>query len=75
MWLAELGALHDPGPLVSEATRSRGWSDQSSRRVVAALSDYLARRQVLLALYQCEHLAGACAVLADALRLPARRSV
>lgn len=64
--LADLGASRDPGLLVPEVARALGLSDQSSRWVVAALSDYLAGRQVLLVLDQCEHLADACAVLADA---------
>jgi predicted ATPase/DNA-binding NarL/FixJ family response regulator len=66
-WLAELGGLRDPALLVPEVARSLGLSDQSGRWAVAALSDYLAGRQVLLVLDQCEHLADACAVLADAL--------
>jgi non-specific serine/threonine protein kinase len=47
--------------------RSLGLSDQSARWAVAALSDCLAGRQLLLVLDQCEHLADACAVMADAL--------
>jgi len=65
--LADLGALRDAGLLVPEVARSLGLSDQSSHWAVAALADYLAGRQVLLVLDQCEHLADACAVLADAL--------
>src|SRR5215472_317438 len=66
-WLAELGALRDPGLLVPEVARSLGLSDQSGRWAVANLSNYLADRQLLLVIDQCEHLADACAVLADAL--------
>jgi len=67
VWLAELGGLRDPGLLVPEVARSLGLSDRSVRWVVAALADYLQARQVLLVLDQCEHLADACAVMADAL--------
>lgn len=67
VWLAELGGLRDPALLVPEVARSLGLSDQSGRWAVATLSDYLQARQVLLVLDQCEHLADACAVLADAL--------
>jgi predicted ATPase/DNA-binding NarL/FixJ family response regulator len=67
VWLAELGGLRDPGLLVDEVARSLGLSDRSARWAVASLADYLAERQVLLVLDQCEHLADACAVLADAL--------
>ena len=47
--------------------RSFGLSDRSARWAVASLADYLRARRVLLLLDQCEHLADACAVLADAL--------
>jgi predicted ATPase/DNA-binding NarL/FixJ family response regulator len=66
-WLAELGGLRDPSLLVPEVARSLGLYDRSARWAVAALSDYLAGRQVLLVLDQCEHLADGCAVMADAL--------
>jgi len=52
---------------VPEVARSLGLSDQSGRWAVANLSNYLADRQLLLVIDQCEHLADACAVLADAL--------
>ena len=67
VWLAELGSLRDAALLVPEVARSLGLSDRSARWAVAALSDYLAGQQVLLVLDQCEHLADACAVMADAL--------
>ena len=47
--------------------RSLGLSDQSARWAVASLADHLQNRQVLLVLDGCEHLADACAVMADAL--------
>jgi predicted ATPase/DNA-binding CsgD family transcriptional regulator len=67
VWLAELSGLRDPGLLVGEVARSLGLSDRSARWAVASLADYLEARRVLLVLDQCEHLADACAVLADAL--------
>ena len=67
VWLAEFGNLHDPALLVSEVARALGLADQSARWVVATLSDYLAARQALLVLDGCEHLAEACAVMADTL--------
>src|SRR5215471_9093442 len=67
VWLAELGSLRDPALLVPEVARSLGLSDQSARWAVATLADYLAARQVLLLLDGCEHLADACAVMAEAL--------
>jgi len=67
VWLAELGGLRDAALLVPEVARSLGLSDRSARWAVAALTDYLAGKQVLLVLDQCEHLADACAVMTDAL--------
>jgi predicted ATPase/DNA-binding NarL/FixJ family response regulator len=67
VWLVELGGLRDPALLAPEVARSLGLLDQSARWGAATLSGYLAGRHVLLVLDQCEHLADACAVLADAL--------
>src|SRR5215469_9406694 len=66
-WLVELAGLRDSGLLVPEVVRSLGLSDQSARWAVASLADYLRDRQVLLVVDGCEHLADACAVMADAL--------
>jgi predicted ATPase len=65
--VAELSGLRDPALLVPEVARSLGLADKSARWAIASLSDRLARRRVLLVLDQCEHLADACAVMADAL--------
>ncbi len=67
VWLTELSGLRDPGLLVGEVARSLGLSDRSARWAVASLADYLENRQLLLVLDGCEHLADACAVMADAL--------
>ena len=67
VWLAELTGLRDPGLLVAEVARSLGLSDKSARWAVASLADYLENRQLLLVLDGCEHLADACAVMADVL--------
>lgn len=65
--VAELSGLRDPALLVPEVARSLGLADKSARWAIASLSDRLATRRVLLVLDQCEHLADACAVMADAL--------
>jgi len=65
--VVELGGLRDPGLLVMEVARSLGLSDRSAGWGVASLADYLRARQLLLVLDGCEHLADACAVMADAL--------
>ena len=67
VWVVELGGLRDPGLLVTEVARSLGLSDRSAGWGVASLADYLRARQLLLVLDGCEHLADACAVMADAL--------
>ena len=67
VWLAELTALRDPALLVAEVARSLGLSDKSARWAVASLAGYLRARQLLLVLDGCEHLADACAVMADVL--------
>ena len=66
-WLVELGSLRDPALLVPEVARSLRLADRSARWAVAALSDRLHGKQMLLVLDGCEHLADACAVMADAL--------
>ncbi len=72
VWLAELAALADPRSalvpsLVAQAVASAlGIPEQPGRPLVEALSDRLWRR-TLLVLDNCEHLIGACAVLADSL--------
>ena len=67
MWLAELTGFREPGLLVAEVARSLGLSDKSARWAVASLADYLQARQLLLVLDGCQHLADACAVMADVL--------
>ena len=67
VWVVELAGLRDPGLLVTEVARSLGLSDKSAGWGVASLADYLQARQLLLVLDGCEHLADACAVMADAL--------
>src|SRR5215469_11184620 len=66
-WLAELGGLRDPALLAPEVARSLGLADRSTRWAVAALSGHLQGKQMLLVLDGCEHLADACAVMADEL--------
>src|SRR5215469_9262976 len=66
-WLAELGGLRDPALLAPEVARSLGLTDRSARWAVAALSGHLQGKQMLLVLDGCEHLADACAVMADEL--------
>jgi predicted ATPase/DNA-binding CsgD family transcriptional regulator len=66
-WMVELASLQEPGLLTDTIASGLGIRDQSTRWPVATLSDYLAERQLLLLLDNCEHLLDACAVLVDAL--------
>jgi hypothetical protein len=67
VWLVELAALADP-LLVPQAVASIfGVRERSDRSLLDALVAFLARRQVLLVLDNCEHLVKVCAELADTL--------
>src|SRR6201993_4806119 len=65
--LVELAGLRDPGLLVPEVVRSLGLSNKSAQWATASLASYLRDLQLLLVMDGCEHLADACAVMADAL--------
>ncbi|MBP2328567.1 non-specific serine/threonine protein kinase [Kibdelosporangium banguiense] len=75
VWLVELGELQDPAlvehtmaatlGLREQATLEPG--EQSRRPPMAMLTEYLAARQVLLVLDNCEHLVDTVAKLVDAL--------
>jgi non-specific serine/threonine protein kinase len=69
VWLAELGGLRDPGLLVGEVARSLAVSGSGGLGgwVVGVLGGHRENRGTLLVLDGCEHLADACAVMADAL--------
>jgi non-specific serine/threonine protein kinase len=65
--LVELAALADP-QLVPQAVASMiGVRERSDRSLLNALVTFLAGRQVLLVLDNCEHLVNPCAELADTL--------
>jgi non-specific serine/threonine protein kinase len=67
VWLVELAGLQD-APLVPQTVAAAlGVQDRAASRPLQTLSDFLADRQLLLVLDNCEHLVQACAVLADAL--------
>jgi len=66
VWLVELAALHDAELVTKAVMTSLGLRDESSRWPVSRLIDYVAAKQLLVVLDNCEHLLDACAVLADA---------
>ena len=55
VWLVELAALQDPLLLPQAVTAALGMSGQSAGDPVEKLLDFLAERQLLLVLDNCEH--------------------
>ncbi|MET8681739.1 LuxR C-terminal-related transcriptional regulator [Streptomyces sp. NPDC004647] len=66
VWLVELAALTDERLLANTVSDELGIIQQS-RPAVEALCDFLADRQLLLVLDNCEHLLDTCANLAERL--------
>ncbi len=67
VWLVELAPVEDSELLVPTVADTLGVPDQSARPPLAAVTDYLRDRRLLLVLDNCEHLLRASAALADAL--------
>jgi len=67
VWLVELAGLREPGLVGQSVVAALGFVDQTTGWSLAALSDLLAERRLLLVLDNCEHVLDACAVLADTL--------
>jgi predicted ATPase len=67
VWCVELAKLRDPELLVDTVADTLGLREQSTRPALAMLSDYLASRQLLLVLDNCEHLVDAAAALVSGL--------
>jgi predicted ATPase/DNA-binding CsgD family transcriptional regulator len=65
--LVELAELRDPTLVAETVAGVLGLRDASTRWVVSTLADYLGPKRMLLILDNCEHLADACAILADGL--------
>jgi predicted ATPase/DNA-binding CsgD family transcriptional regulator len=66
-WFVELASLNDPALVARAVSDVLGVRDGSARPALESLQEYLADRQLLLVLDNCEHLLDACAVLADKL--------
>jgi len=60
-WLVELADLPQPDLVISRVAAVLGVSEEPGRPLLATLADVLRQRQLVLALDNCEHLAGACA--------------
>ncbi|WP_327011291.1 LuxR C-terminal-related transcriptional regulator [Dactylosporangium sp. NBC_01737] len=66
-WMADLSALSDAELLVETVGQVFGVRNQTVRPQLEVVAGYLASRRVLLVLDNCEHQAGPCAALVDAL--------
>ncbi|WP_131739958.1 ATP-binding protein [Actinomadura roseirufa] len=73
VWLVELSRLRDPVLLPHAVASAMGLHDQGTRPLADVLGEYLAGRSTLLLLDTCEHMADACAVLAETLLAAAPR--
>ncbi len=67
IWLVELAALSDPSLAPQTVASAIGLLNTGGRPPLELLTRYLAPKQALLLLDNCEHLVAACADLADAL--------
>ena len=67
VWLVQLDQLRDEALVAQAVAGALGLQDRAGYAPAAALADYLAGRQLLLVLDNCEHLVDAAAKLADLL--------
>lgn len=67
VWLVELGGLTDAKLVPETVMAAVGLRDEAGRWPLSRLIDHISSKRLLLVLDNCEHLADACAVLADAL--------
>jgi predicted ATPase/DNA-binding NarL/FixJ family response regulator len=66
-WLVQLDQLREEALIAQAVARTLGLHDRAGSSPAAALADYLAGRQLLLVLDNCEHLVDAAAKLTDQL--------
>ncbi|MEV6595709.1 LuxR C-terminal-related transcriptional regulator [Actinoplanes sp. NPDC051346] len=67
VWLAELAELRDPDLVTVTVAEALGVREESVRPDAPGLATFLADRQALLILDNCEHLVAACADLVETL--------
>src|SRR5688572_17786752 len=60
VWLVELAALSDPVLVPQVVAQTLGVRETFDQPIIESLMDYLAERQTLLVLDNCEHLLAAC---------------
>ncbi|WP_051744430.1 ATP-binding protein [Streptomyces yerevanensis] len=67
VWLVDLAPVQNPATVPGVAATALGVPDLSARPVIEQLAGFLATRQCLIVLDNCEHLVDACAELVDTL--------
>jgi predicted ATPase/DNA-binding CsgD family transcriptional regulator len=67
VWLVQLDQVRDEELVAQAVARALGLQDRAGYAPAAALAEYLAGRQLLLVLDNCEHVVDAAAKLADQL--------
>jgi non-specific serine/threonine protein kinase len=67
VWVVQLDQLRDPALVAQAVAEALGLQDRAGYAPAAALAEFLAGRQLLLVLDNCEHLVDAIAKLADQL--------
>jgi non-specific serine/threonine protein kinase len=67
VWLVEFASLTDPAFVPHTIANVLGLREVPGYPVAQTVADFLRPRQALLVLDNCEHLVGACALLAEAL--------
>ncbi|MFJ5987726.1 BTAD domain-containing putative transcriptional regulator [Lentzea sp. NPDC092896] len=67
VWLVELAALRDRALVPHTVAEALGVVDQTGRGQLSVLTEFLARKDALLVLDNCEHVVDHCAVLVDTL--------
>ena len=63
VWLADLSAVRDGALVTQTVATALGLQDRSTRPLPEQLVDFLADRQMLIVLDNCEHLLDSCAAL------------
>jgi predicted ATPase/DNA-binding winged helix-turn-helix (wHTH) protein len=67
VWLIELASIADPVLVPTAAAQVLGVQQRAGTSMTTVLGEHLRAHQTLLVLDNCEHLADACATLADAI--------
>ncbi|HEV2372771.1 MAG TPA: NB-ARC domain-containing protein [Streptosporangiaceae bacterium] len=67
VWLVQLDQLRDEALVTQAVAETLGLDDRAGHALATTLTDYLAGRELLLVLDNCEHLVDAVAKLADLL--------